>query len=118
MNAFAFVDADGNCIEMDRESGKKLLGWRLAKGLTQKQAAGLAEIDQASWHQYENGRVPRDTNVIARLMKLTRKTEHALALDDFAETETEKARRKARANVARRDESGPLPDVDPAKVAS
>jgi transcriptional regulator with XRE-family HTH domain len=91
-----------------RASGRKLLAWRMSRRMTQKDAAKLADIDQASWHQYENGRIPRDVAVIGRLIKVTRKTPHALGLEDFAETDDEKARRKARANVAnaRKDESG------------
>jgi transcriptional regulator with XRE-family HTH domain len=102
---------------MERVSGKKLRAWRHARGLTQQQAADLAEIDQASWHQYEHGRIPRDVAVIGRLVKLTRRTPHALELDDFAETEAEKERRKARMNVAKRDESGPtLPEIESTKA--
>lgn len=93
---------------MDRLSGQKLLAWRLAKRLTQKQASRLAQIDQASWHQYENGRIPRDVAVIARLVKLTRGTVNAIKLEDFSETDEERTRRRARieSRTARKDESG------------
>jgi transcriptional regulator with XRE-family HTH domain len=93
---------------MERVSGQKLLAWRLTKGLTQKQASKLAQIDQASWHQYENGRIPRDVAVISRLVKLTKGSTNALKLEDFSETAEERTRRRVRieARTARKDESG------------
>jgi transcriptional regulator with XRE-family HTH domain len=79
---------------MERASGSKLLAWRLAKGLTQDQAAKLVGLGQASWHQYERGAMPRDVKVIERLIKLTRGTKHALSLEDFSETDEARARRR------------------------
>lgn len=99
-----------------RTSGRKLRAWRLAKNLTQREASKLAGIDQASWHQYENGRIPRDVAVISRLVVLTRRSSNALELNDFAETEDEKTRRHARHNSVRRDESGPTLPVATTKA--
>lgn len=72
---------------------KRLMEWRLAAGLNQRQAAELAKVTQAAWSKYENGHARPKQRAADNIERLTKKRIRA---SDWAETDEERARRLER----------------------
>jgi transcriptional regulator with XRE-family HTH domain len=66
-------------------AASKLLTWRLAKGLTQCEAAEAAGVSQASWCNWERG---KKCPGIAMAMLLERVTRRAVRLKDWTHAST------------------------------
>ena len=79
------------------EAGKKLLAWRLERGLSQLAAAELGGLTKAAWHSYENGASPKAPAIDA----IQRLTDGKVSLEDWRVMEEEKIIRRAR-TAARR----------------
>lgn len=72
---------------------KRLLQWRLDRGLSQRSAAKSAGITQPAWQKYEDGKARpglRSAHSIERI------TGGAILASEWAETDEEVALRRAR----------------------
>jgi len=90
------------------EAARKLVSWRLAQDLSQREAAELAGLTKAAWQSYESGASPK-APAIAAIQSVTN---GAVSLQDWTESEQDKAVRRARASskrVRRARRSTPLP---------
>lgn len=67
--------------------------WRHANGLTQREAARRAGLSQPAWQAYESGGLPKTPAALS----IERLTDGAVSVTDWAESEEERAVRRARA---------------------
>lgn len=77
--------------------GEKLVEWRHARGLSQRAAAKLAGLSGAAWQAYESGGLPKTPAAVT----IERITDGAVKVLDWAESEEERAVRRARAKAKR-----------------
>jgi transcriptional regulator with XRE-family HTH domain len=73
-------------------AGEKLVRWRLANELSQREAAARVGLSQAAWQSYESGGHPR-VRAATAIEKLTK---GAVKVGDWADGEEERAVRMAR----------------------
>lgn len=78
-------------------AAEKLVKWRLENGLSQREAARLAEVSQPAWQSYESGAIPKTPAATA----IARVTKGAVAVSDWVESEEVRAVRRARAKTRR-----------------
>ena len=80
-------------ITITMHVSKRLLHWRLGRGISQRDAAKLADVTQSAWQRYEDGKSrpkQRSADAIERL------TEGSIRASEWAETDEEVAVRRAR----------------------
>lgn len=74
----------------------RLVAWRKSKGLSQRAAARLAGLSHVAWQSYEDDTIASCPGVNAALA-IAKVTEEEIAVADWAEADTAKAMRRARA---------------------
>jgi transcriptional regulator with XRE-family HTH domain len=88
-----------------KRASEKLLAWRLAGGLSQRQAAERADISQAAWCEYESGN--GSTPKVDQAIRIAALTKGHVAVEDWATPTLVRAERKRRVQE-RRDKSSAL----------
>ncbi len=78
---------------------EKLLAWRLAEGLSQREAAERADISQSAWCEYESGEgsAPK----VDQAIRITNLTCGHVTVEDWATTPAEREERKRRVKERR-----------------
>lgn len=65
-------------------ASKKMKAWRDSRGLTQQQAANLAEVSQTAWSEYEWGHKSPKVEQAIRISKATEGSPHHVRVEDWA----------------------------------
>lgn len=95
-------------ITITMHVSKRLLHWRLSRGISQRDAAKLADVTQSAWQRYEDGKSrpkQRAADAIERL------TVGAIRSTEWAETDEEVALRRARTKAHAPARIEPLPEA-------
>jgi transcriptional regulator with XRE-family HTH domain len=74
----------------------RLRAWRESKGLKQTEAADLIDVWQGTWSAWEKGWKRPSIEMLVRLEELTKGSRHRVRVEDWVETEPERAERIAK----------------------